>query len=319
MADDKIRKPKNYYVDYSKNSKYGRSQNHRQSSSGGGNLRYSETADIAPGQKGFLVTSITGYEVKCYLEIRQFLEDYYQELYPDDTKQGQTEPASAKDASDSKEAPKISSDGDDLEQELAELRKAKRHFRQVKTHCKNVVFIVMNDECKHVDQNLVVRKIFEDIEKSKIQKTRYTFKMFPIMTTFTTSVSDAKEAVANILKESFSDQSNSKEDTRYFIEIQIRGNFKFDSAKRMKMIEGLADTVTEIKPSWKVDRDNADLILLVVALREVCCITFIADYFKLQKYNIVEYYRKHLGEFDDLTGAPAPLPGSGELSGQEAQ
>lgn len=303
MGDQQRKKPKNYYVDYSQKSRHGRG--HYNSSNSGNNSKYKDTPDLVVGQKGFLVTSISGYEVKCYMEMRQLLEDYYQYLYT-----SQSKPDSYGTAETTTENPsgtgaigKNDTD-DDLESELTELRQANRHFRQVKTHCKNVIFIKLNEECQNIDQDVIVQRLFEDIKEKKEQKTKYTFKIFPITTTFKTSVTGAKDAVKSIMNEMFSVDSRhaySKKDVRYFIEIQVRGSYKMDQDQRMKIIEGVAETITELKPSWKVDRDNADLMLVIIALKELCCATFLMDYFKLQKYNILEYYKKHLDDFVDLS------------------
>lgn len=263
------KKPRGYYVDYTKNSKnYGRGRFQSRGSNTSNNSRYKDVPDINFNQKGFMITSID--EVKSYLEMRHILEQYFHELYKSDKKEN---------ASDNK-----NTIDDELESELKQLRVTKP-FKQVKTHCRNSVFINITPNYAHVDPVNIVNKFFDDLFEKKQIRTSNTNRVLPILDTCRNSVSSVRESVGNLLDALFKDN----EEKHYFIEVQTRGNYKLDSDDKQKMIEAVAEVTTEKKPSWKVSRDNADYFIILVLLRHVCCLTIVSDYFKRSKYNVIEF------------------------------
>lgn len=238
------------------------------------------------GLTGFLITSVD--EVKSYFEMRNIFEEYYEQIYK---------------VNDSKPKEETSVE-DDLESELERLRKD-RPFRQVNTHCKNSVFINIIKEFSHVDPVAIVDKFFLELVEKREPKTSNTFKVLPILDTFRNSESCARESVQNILKTRF---ENDSEPRKYFIEFQARGNYKLNPEDKQKIVEGVADTVTKVKTNWTVDRENADYILVLVSLKNVCCVTFLKDYFKRRKYNVIELYK----EFDPETKTDKPIQEANE-------
>lgn len=280
------RKPRNHYVDYSRggHSKFGRNRRQGNSSGFPNKSRYRDAPDISFGNRGFLITSVD--EVKSYLEMRNIFEEYFEILY---TK------------SESKQTgDKIATTEDELETELKTLR-MNRPFKQVKTHSRNSIFINIVKDFSYIDPIKIVDAFFDDLAEKREFKTSNTYKVLPILDTFRNSVACAKESISSLLQSIFKNEIDPK---KYFIEFQTRGNYKLDQEERQKMIEGVADTVAEVKPEWSVDKDGADYIFVLTALKNVCCVSILRDYFKRSKYNVTEFCK----DFVQTTQQEKKLP-----------
>lgn len=272
------KKPRSFYVDYTKrHNKFGGPRRGGYGGRGGGNsnnARFREAPDVGFGNRGFLITSVD--EVRSYLEMRNILEGYFEELY---------KPAEDHDAKQvSSETKEPTSVEDELEAELRQLR-VQRPFKQVKTHCRNSIFINIAQEFSHVDPVAIVNKFFEDLAEKRQIRTSSTFKVLPILDTFRGNVSCLKESISNVIQGSFKGDGPKK----YFIEFQTRGNYKLDTEDKQKMIEGLAEAIASCRPEWTVSREGADYIIAIIALKNVCCLSILEDYFKRCKYNVMEF------------------------------
>lgn len=263
------KKPRSYYVDYSRN----RGKFNKNNSGSGSNSKYKSTPELAFGNRGFLLTSVD--EVKSYFEMRNILEDYYAQLYPE---------------SDEDKVVKSEDDQavceDEIESELKQLRKF-RPFKQVKTNCRNTLFLNITKDFSKVNPILMCDKFYQDLALNRDIKCINTFKFMPILDTFRISLSCAKESLANIIEEQL-DEKDLEVQRTYFIEFQSRGNYKLSSEDRQKWIEGIAKKISDLRPQWSVDREKADYMIVLIALKDVCCITFLKDYFKRAKYNVIE-------------------------------
>lgn len=270
------RKPRNYYVDYSKRGgRYGNNRRggYNNPSGGSNNARFKETPEISFGHKGFLITSID--EVKSYLEMRNIFEGYFETLYKAN-EEGTTTTKTTNDDNKTTE--------DELESELKQLR-VTRPFKQLKTHCRNSIFINIDiNNFAQIDPIKIVDQFFDELMEKREIRTSNTFKVLPVIDTFRNSPACAKQSISNVFENSFKDEGERK----FFIEFQTRGNYKLNPEDKMKMIEVVADTITELRPQWSVDREKADYIISLVALRNVCCLSILKDYFKRSKYNVVE-------------------------------
>lgn len=289
MSDNPGKKPRSYYVDYTKRSRGGGS-NRFYGGNRGGRAHGSgpKIPDITFGLRGFLITSAD--EIKSYLEMRGILEKYVEEMYP--LGEITSESDQSKEVVEDGGKKNTESSGDksyeeELESELKQLR-VFRPFKQVRTHCKNSIFLTIQEKFSQIDPILVVDKFFDDLIASRELKTSNTFKVIPILDTFRNNIVCANEAVANILNTLYKDQI---EPAKYFIELQSRGNFKLDSEYKQKMVEGVAKTVNEHRPNWSVSREDADFIIVLVILRDVCSISFLKHYFKRARYNVMELFK----------------------------
>lgn len=271
----KSKKPRSYYVDYTKGNN--RFRNGRReagdNSQRKGNSRYRDAPDISFGHRGFLITSID--EVKSYLEMRNIFEDYFEQLY----NQAETGPKTEKDDTATEDA---------LDNELKQLRR-NRPFKQVKTYCRNSLFINITQEFSHVNPVQIVDKFFNEMEEKREIRSSNTFKVLPILDTFRNSVACAKESITKLLQTIFTDEISQK---NYFIEFQSRGNYKLNPDDKQNMIEGVAETITQLRPEWKVNRDGVDYMIVLISLKNVCCVSIVKDYFKRSKYNVIEFCKE---------------------------
>lgn len=264
------KKPRSYYVDYTKTRRSGNNKRGPQAGGGGtNNARFREAPDFGQGgQRGFLITSVD--EVKSYLEMRNVLEQYYHELY---------------DTHDKKESlEKDLTTEDELESELKHLR-ITRPFKQIRTHCKNSIFLNIVTNFEHVDPVLIIDRFFDEMAEKQTIRTCNTFKVLPILDTFKNNVASAKEAITKLLDERFQGQ----EAKNYFIEFQTRGNYKLESEDKQRMIEGVAEAVAQSRPNWQVNRENVHYMIVLVALKNICCLSVVQNYFKRSKYNVIGF------------------------------
>lgn len=271
------RKPRNFFVDYTKRGRGRGSYSRRGPSGESNNSKYKQVPEFdSGGNRGFLITAID--EVKSYLEMRNVLEQYFHELYDHSL----SESLAAQKKND------LSVEGE-LEAELEHLRFT-RPFKQVKTHCRNAIFLNILDNFDYVDPIALVDRFFNNLEEKRTIKTSNTCKVLPVLDTFRNNVASAKESIIKVLNDKYPDQNNKK----YFIEIQTRGNYKLDSDDKQRMVEGVAEAVHEAKPDWEVSRDGADYIISLTALRNICCLSILEHYFKRNKYNMIEFCKQFL-------------------------
>jgi tRNA(Ser,Leu) C12 N-acetylase TAN1 len=267
------RKPKSYYVDYTKQRK-----SYSRGGRGGGghptnNARFREVPDFGVGgHKGFLITSVD--EVKSYFEMRTILEGYYHDLYDEIDKKDDDKAAGSQTVED------------ELESELNHLR-ISRPFKQIRTHCRNSIFLNIVDKFNHVDPVLLVDKFFDEMAEKRTNRTSNTYKVLPVLDSFRNNVASAKDAITKLLSQKFLDES--EQSKTYFIEFQSRGNYKLESEDKQRMIEGVADAVGKARPNWKVNRESADYMIVLIALRDICCLSVVQKYFERAKYNVMEF------------------------------
>lgn len=272
------RKPKSYYVDYTR-------QRNRRGRGGGStnNARFREVPEFGQGgHKGFIITSID--EVKSYFEMRNVLEGYYHDLYDKPVEQQNDDKA------------KHQTTEDELESELRGLRLSKP-FKQIKTHCKNSIFLNITDKFSHVNPVPIVNRFFDQMAEERTNRTSNTYKVLPVFDSFRNNVASAKEAIKKVLSNNFLD-----DDRSYFIEFQTRGNYKLESEDKQRMIEGVAEAVAESRTNWRVNRDNVDYMIVLVALRDICCLSVVEKYFQRSKYNVVEFCKSFHEQKETDTG-----------------
>lgn len=274
-SDDSSKKPRSYYVDYT-NKKFHR--NAKTSGRLGANTsRFNSTPDISSGNRGFIVTAID--EVKCYMEIRCILEEYYESIYE------------KKDNKDSEEKPKLEQSIDDeLDSELKHRRQT-RPFKQLKTCCRNTIFLNIVDKFKEIDPIVIVDRFFDDLKNEL--RTSNTYKILPVLDTFRPTKVCAKESIQNQLLVRFKDDEGQPK--KYFIEFQTRGNYKLNPDDKMDLINTVAETISELRSNWTVSRESADYMIILVAFRNVCCLSIVTDYFARRRYNIVEFCKPLMG------------------------
>ncbi|RWS13204.1 THUMP domain-containing protein 1-like isoform X1 [Dinothrombium tinctorium] len=226
-----------------------------------------KTNELKSGVKGFLCTCNMN-EAECVREAYNLLDEYYEKVY-------------CKQELDSSVSHKLDCD---LEKEIAGLKAKPRSFRQLFVNCRNVVFIEVNDE---IDPISIANCAFDEIEREKIAKTRFLLRFIPVSKTTKSDVKSIQECTKELLQ----DQSN--DSISYMVVCKVRNN---DNLSRSQLIEAVANVVKEQKPNWKVNFANPSITINVDVIWKTTCLSFLNDFDKRRKYNIVEFSQKIINE-----------------------
>lgn len=145
---------------------------------------------LADSLKGFLITC-NANEYQCLMDAYNILNEAADSLY------GPFNEAS--DEGDNSANP------DDIdaaiEKEVKNLKThKKRRFVQVKTKCKDQIFVKCNDD--KVDVNALADKIFSQIKETKQQVTRHIQRILPVVKTFKADVDRFESKLKDVFAES---------------------------------------------------------------------------------------------------------------------
>ncbi|KAJ8924655.1 hypothetical protein NQ315_000806 [Exocentrus adspersus] len=214
--------------------------------------------------KGFFCSCNTGNarEKDCVREAYNLLNKYADILYP---------PPPTADAEDTKAGDIV----DDLEKELAELRKTKdaRRFQVVDSGAKNVIFI------KTTLDNPVqlAEKIVSDIAETKIKQSRTLLRLVPIEITCKAYVKDIENAFRQIASKHFTD------DTKTFSIIYNHRNN--NNLKRDDVIKTVASVVSQLGP-FQVNLKQAEISIVIEVIKGIALIGIVPNFIKYKKYNL---------------------------------
>ncbi|KAI1301297.1 THUMP domain-containing protein 1 [Halotydeus destructor] len=215
---------------------------------------------LQAGQKGFLI-SCNNRERECVNESYDVLNEYIDKIYPAKVK---------------------SEDNVDVEAEIAnEIKgiKQKARLQQCLSRAKNIVFIQCPDL---VDPCKIVQSLLEDIEESKIQKTRYAIRMIPVSITFEATIEFIEKGLEELIEKI---KENLPQETTFVVQAKVRNN---NNITRSGIIEACAPVVKKCLPDWKVNFDNPNMTLNLDVLVKVCCASFLPDFARFKKYNLIE-------------------------------
>ncbi|KAJ8468181.1 hypothetical protein ONZ51_g9803 [Trametes cubensis] len=210
---------------------------------------------------GVWVTCVKGKEKQTVGELYELFESLANELWPTDT----AEAADAQGESDEEDG-----GADDLEKQIAkEVASMKRprketRFANCLTNTPCVVFI----SCKPpVDPVKLVTTHAENVMKTGVTQTRHVFAAHD-------------PSICRIVKAALAAEPDKK--FTYKIELRMRNH---NTLTRDKLIPELAKCVPE---GHTVSLDNPELFILVEVFKSVCGISVVKDYYKLQKFNVME-------------------------------
>ncbi|KAI0956107.1 hypothetical protein AcV7_006601 [Taiwanofungus camphoratus] len=242
-----------------------------------GRRRYRSDGTPVWGQRsidgpGVWVSCVKGKEKQTVGELYDLFESLASELWPD----GPTKTTDEK-GSDNE------SDVDDLEQQIAkEVASMKRprkeqRFANCQTNTPCVVFI----SCKPpVDPVTLVVKHIQNVIESGVTNTRYTQRLTPISGSCVANVPEIQSLCNRIIKSFFSSDPERK--YSYKIELRMRNH---NTLSRSVIIQEVAKCVPE---GHKVDLENPEVFILVKVFKSVCGMSVVKDYYRLQKFNVME-------------------------------
>lgn len=220
---------------------------------------------LQPDLKGFLCTCNYG-EKDCQKEAINLLREYSE----DKDKSSEGTSSTVEESADIM---------DSLDTELENLSKKDnadwKKFTPSVTGVGNCLFIstTVEDPCD------LMYKILEDIEKTKVQKTKFLLRMLPILVTCKANITSITSACAIILPKYFS-----TEPTTFAIMFNHRYN---NSVPRDKVIEELATQVVSLGQHTVDLSGGAKMTIIVEVVKSVCCLSVVRDYGRFCKFNLL--------------------------------
>ncbi|KAI9000624.1 hypothetical protein BD414DRAFT_404751 [Trametes punicea] len=223
---------------------------------------------------GVWATCVKGKEKQTVGELYDLFESLANELWPQAVTEG---------SGDSEGSEEESGGADDLEKQIAkEVESMKRprketRFANCQTNTPCVVFI----SCKPpVDPVKLVTTHIENVMKTGVTQTRYTQRLTPVSGSCVANISEIRSLCSRLVKTALEAEPDKR--FTYKIELRMRNH---NTLTRDKLIPELAKCVPE---GHAVSLDNPELFILVEIFKSVCGISVVKDYYKLQKFNVME-------------------------------
>ncbi|KAI0787832.1 hypothetical protein C8Q74DRAFT_1436947 [Fomes fomentarius] len=224
---------------------------------------------------GVWVTCVKGREKQTVGELYDLFESLSQQLWPADANHGKA------DGEDSEE--EAGGGADDLEKQIAkEVAAMKRPRRETRfANCQTNTPCVVFISCKPpVDPVKLVTTHVQNVVNTGVPHTRYTQRLTPVSASCVANISEIKNLFGRIVNETLAAEPDQK--FSYKIELRMRNH---NTVTRDKLIPELAKCVPE---GHTVSLDNPELFVLVEIFKSVCGISVVKDYYKLQKFNVME-------------------------------
>lgn len=223
---------------------------------------------------GVWVTCVKGKEKQTVGELYDLFESLASEMWPDD---------STKIQKDGDELSGDDDDDDDIEKQIAkEVASMKRprkeqRFANCLTNTPCVVFISCKPPVDPVQ--LIVRHV-QNVVDTGVTQTRYSQRLTPVSGTCVANISEIQSLCHRVVRPFF--EADPEKIYSYKIEARIRNH---NTLSRTTLIQEIAKCVPA---QHKVDLDDAEAFILVEVFKSVCGISVVKDYYKLQKFNVME-------------------------------
>ena len=220
---------------------------------------------VEPGMKGILISCFRRRESSCVMEAYNLFDEYYESL-------GYT-------CADKDEQVEQKSIEEQVEQELQELRskkqKTKRFLNMPMGDLECLVFI---KTCSQLIPSTFITGIFEDLRKSKINKTRFCHRMIPIDYSCYANMKDLKAIFESIAGQYF--PAESVESKTYCLSIESRFNSSLNKDDIIKEITFLIPSV------HKVSFKDPMLTVSIQIFKNICGLSVLENYDEFRKFNI---------------------------------
>ncbi|KAG0694918.1 hypothetical protein DFH29DRAFT_957728 [Suillus ampliporus] len=181
---------------------------------------------------------------------------------------------------------------DDLEtqiaKEVAALKRPKveKRFVNFQTNTPCVIFI----SCKPpVDPVKLVMKHVENVHRTGITRTKYTHRLTPVSGSCVANLPELHSLCRRTIA-AFSAQENSEESQtprKYKVELRVRNH---NTLTRMEIIQEVAKCMPS---NYVVDLDNPEVFVLVEVFKSVFGVSIVEDYYRYQKFNVMELANAH--------------------------
>ncbi|PCH42459.1 hypothetical protein WOLCODRAFT_102174 [Wolfiporia cocos MD-104 SS10] len=228
---------------------------------------------------GVWVSCVKGKEKQTVGELYDLFDNIASELWPDDSLKA----AQGEDGSDDSEE---EDDGDiekQIAKEVASMKRPRKEQRfancQINTPCASYIF------CKPpVDPVQLAVKHVQNIAETGVTHTRqvlYTQRLTPVSGTCAANIPEIQSLCKRVITPFF--ESGQELSYGYKIELRMRNH---NTLARPVLIQELAKCISE---QHTVDLDNAGVFVLIEVFKSVCGLSVVKDYYKLQKFNVMEF------------------------------
>jgi len=218
------------------------------------------------------VSCIKGREKQTVGELYELFDSLASEMWPE-------EPGRDADGTDLRSQTESLSIEDQIAKEVSAMKRPRKEQRfvncQTNTSC--VVFI----SCKPpVDPVKLVTAHIRNVQATGVIRTRYTHRFVPVSGSCVANPPEIQALCHSILTPFFA--QNPGKLYRYKIELRVRNH---TTLARPTIIEQVAACVPQ---EHTVDLTNPEVFILVEVFKSICGVSIVKDYYKLQKFNVVE-------------------------------
>ncbi|EKM58253.1 uncharacterized protein PHACADRAFT_26773 [Phanerochaete carnosa HHB-10118-sp] len=246
---------------------------------------------------GVWVTCIRGKEKQAVGELYDLFEQLASETWPSEGE------AQAQDASDED---KDDDDDDDIERQIAKemsgMKRPKKETRFASCQTSTPCFVALS--CKPpVDPVQLVTRYIAGVVESGVTRTRAVQRLTPVSATCITNLQEITALCSKLLAPFLADGKTFTvcptlfdSLNQYKIELRMRNH---NTLTRLKIIEEVAKCVPGI---CKVDLESPEVFILIEIFKSVCGIGIVRDYYRLQKFNVMEIVKTEEQAFKDNEG-----------------
>ncbi|KAM5538457.1 hypothetical protein V8D89_007790 [Ganoderma adspersum] len=225
---------------------------------------------------GIWVTCVKGKERQTVGELYDVFESLANQLWP-------TGSVTASDGPQGSDNDDDDGGADDIEKQIAkEIASMKRPRKETRfANCQTSTSCVVFIACKPpVDPVKLVATHVQNVADTGVTHTRYSQRLTPVAGSCVANITEIQSLCTRIVRTAFSEQPERK--FKYKIELRIRNH---NTLTRDTLIAELAKCVPE---GHTVSLDDPELFILVEIFKSVCGISVVKDYYKLQKFNVME-------------------------------
>ncbi|KAJ6623994.1 hypothetical protein B0H10DRAFT_1785492 [Mycena sp. CBHHK59/15] len=229
---------------------------------------------------GVWVTCVKGKEKQAVGELYELFDSLASDMWPE-------EPAKLADGDSDVEVEEGLSIEAQIANEVSAMKRPRKEqrFANCQTNTPCLVFI----SCKApVDPVKLVTTHLHNIQTTGVTHTRHTLRLVPVSASCVTNLPEILALCRTVLEPFFGDGVEKK--YKYKIELHIRHH---TTLTRSALIEGIAKCVPE---GHTVDLDDPELFILVEVFKSICGVSVVRDYYRLQKFNVVEVAHTYASE-----------------------
>lgn len=234
---------------------------------------------------GIWATCVKGKEKGTVGELYDLFESLAADIWPIEGHD-----SSANDRDNGEDADE--NEEDDLEtqiaKEVAALKRPKveKRFVNCLTNTQCVIFM----SCKPpVDPVQLVMKHVENVQETGVTRTKYTHRLTPVSGTCVANLPEIHSLCRRTVT-AYCAQENSEGSPRarkYKIELRVRNH---NTLTRMEIIQEVA---TCMPSNYTVDLDDPDVFVLVEVFKSTFGVSIVEDYYRFQKFNVMELANAH--------------------------